>query len=180
GGVRRLRRRHAAGGRADPDHRDRREGEPAGHGDAAAKSKNRAGSGEPARIDLGRSEARNPRRAPSFFPGQGIGTPASRLGGGRIASTTGRTSKIGPASRGGGGGPASVGGGGGVPPSPAPQTSDVRSVRRRPRSFSVRGWPVIGSNAVVPVMNGDSDASPPGLRGKIIRKKVWVSGPWQP
>src|SRR5262245_51165624 len=89
-----------------------------------------------------------------------------------------------PASTGGGGIPPS--GGGGTPPSPDPggplgggggkppsgsgeQTTFVRSSFLRASSFNVRVCPVVWSNAVVPVKNGDSVASKPGDRGVICK-----------
>src|SRR6188768_1116275 len=59
------------------------------------------------------------------------------------------------------------------------QTSALRSARRRPRSLNVLGWPVIGSDTVVPVRKPDSPASPP-KRGEICRKLTPDSNEWQP
>ena len=72
-----------------------------------------------------------------------------------------------------------VRGGGSGSGSPGQANCRMSRLRRR-RSFSTRG-PVIGSNVVVPVRNGDSRASCPGTRGNTIRKGVLVScDEWQP
>ena len=47
---------------------------------------------------------------------------------------------------------------------------------RRLSSFKERGAPVTGSKTVVPTKNDERKASPPGKRGVICKKKVFVSG----